>query len=452
MNKKSYNKDFTKGNIYIHLFALSFPLIIGNILQQLYNTIDAFVVGHFAGPKEFAAIGISGTVMNLFLFVIVGECSGFSILFSHFYGLKDRDMLHLQHFTSLSLGLISSIIMSILGILSLKYILLFINTPDSLYHYTSVYLWWIFISLPASFLYNMYASALRSSGDTIAALIILAIAVAFNLFLDIVFVSYMNMGICGAAMATAFTQLLSAALCICYLFYFHKEFMFSLKECKLGRTIITTTLKISFVTAIHQAGLYVGKVLIQGIVNSGGENIISAYTASTRIEGFANSFGDSISSSTSILVSHNNSSGNYKRVNETFLCSVKSTFLLGIVCTFILFFTSNITVGLLLDAQNTSAFNYGRNYLLIISVFYLFCFLGNSFTGYFNGTENVIITLAGSITQITIRVVFSFLLFKTFKLNAVAISTGIGWIIANIFWLLNWKFNGKLHLTKKKIE
>ena len=347
MKEKCYNKDFTKGKIYIHLFTLSFPLIIGNILQQLYNTIDAFVVGHFAGSKEFAAIGISGTIMNLFLFVIVGECSGFSILFSHFYGLKDVEMLHRQHFTSLSLGLISSIIMSILGIFSLKYILYLIHTPYSLYHYAYVYLWWIFISLPASFLYNMYASALRSSGDTIAALIILVIAVTFNLVLDIIFVSYMNMGICGAAMATAFTQFISAALCICYLFYFHKEFLFNLKDCKIGRTIIITTIKFSLVTAIHQAGLYVGKVLIQGIVNSGGEDIISAYTASTRIEGFANSFGDSISSSTSILVSHNNSFGNYKRVNKTFLCSIKSTLLLGAICTFILFFTSNTTIGLL---------------------------------------------------------------------------------------------------------
>lgn len=436
MKNSNTIKDFTQGNIYSQLLSLSVPLIIGNILQQFYNTIDAFVVGRFAGTNEFAAIGIAGIVMNLFLFILVGACTGLSILFARFYGTKDYRMLHKQHFTALILGLIFSIILGIIGLLGMHHILLLIQTPAELTGYTSEYLRWIFLSLPAAFLYNMYASALRASGDTKAALYILTITILFNLIFDIILVAYMNQGIRGAAQATAFTQLISALLCILYLTHFHKEFIFTKEECTFDKSLINTTIQCSLATSIHQAGLYIGKILVQGVINTAGTNTISAYTAATRIEGFANSFGDSGSAATSVLVSQNFGAHNTTRLKKIFWCSIKSTAALGLVCAIILYCSSDKTINLMLGTSSKISFTSAVHYLRIIALFYIFCFTGGTFTGFYNGIGKVIITLIGSIGQITIRLIMSWILFTNLQLNAVAIATGIGWIATNVFWAI----------------
>lgn len=429
-----HTKDLTVGNIYEHLIHLSIPLILGNILQQFYNTIDAFVVGHFAGAKEFAAIGIAGTVMNLFLFMIVGACTGLSVLFAHCYGLKDYDSLRRQHFTALFTGIGASVFLCILGLLCLNGILILIQTPDELFHYVTVYLHWIFLSLPAAFLYNMYASALRASGDTTASLCILAMSVAANLGFDFLFVGYFSLGIEGAAQATALTQIISAVLCILYLFHFHPELLLRKKDCRLDFSMIKNTLQCSFATAMHQAGLYIGKMLVQGAVNTAGTDVIGAYTAATRIEGFANSFGDSASAATSVIISQNHGSGKKERVRKTFRSSLSLTVSFGLLCSLLLFLSAPATIALMLGSTDGAAFTSGVTYLKIIALFYPLCFSGNSFTGFYNGIGKVFMTLTGAIGQISIRVVLSWLLFGDLQLSAVAFATGIGWIMANVFW------------------
>ncbi len=435
-NFKSPVQNLTQGNIYQQLMHLAVPLIIGNILQQFYNTIDAFVVGHYAGTEEFAAIGIAGTVMNLFLFILVGACTGLSVLFARYYGVKNDAMLHRQHFTALSLGIVFSICLGILGLLGMHGILTLIQTPTELMQYTSIYLRWIFISLPAAFLYNLYAAALRASGDTKAALYILAAAIFSNLILDILFVACLKQGISGAAMATALTQCISAFCCIVYMLRCRKELIFEKKDCIFDRALILTTVKCSFATAVHQASLYIGKMLVQGVVNTAGTDIISAYTAATRIEGFANSFGDSGSAATSVLVSQNYGAHQPKRVQKIFWCSLRITACLGLICALALFAGAPLTIGLLLGSNEGIAFSGAVHYLRLIAAFYVFCFTGGTFTGFYNGTGKVFITLTGSVGQITIRVILSWLTFSKIQLNAVALATGIGWIATNVFWAI----------------
>ncbi len=445
-----HTRDFTKGNLYLELAQLSIPLIFGNILQQLYNMMDAFVIGRFAGKEEFAAIGIAGTVMNLFLFMIVGACTGLSILFARYYGEKDEEKLKKQHFTALTVGLLFSVVLAVLGWISLKNILQLIHTPAELTQYTIDYLRWILLSLPAAFLYNMYAAALRSAGDTMAALEILAVAVISNFVLDLLFVAKLHLGIRGAAQATACTQGISAVLCLCYLYHSHKEFLFGRKQCRIEKSWVLATIQCSLVTAVHQAGLYIGKMLVQGVVNTAGTEVISGYTAATRIEGFANSFGDSGSAATSVLVSQNYGAGSRERVHKTFRCSMKLTLSLGILCAILLFFSAPLTIRWLTAEQDGIAVTSGVYYLEVIACFYVFCFTGGTFTGFFNGLGKVKITLAGTLFQITLRVLLSWMLFTRLQLPAVAVATGIGWFLANIFWgVIRYRFLSDQYLPER---
>lgn len=427
------SQDLTQGNISRHLVRLAVPLVFGNILQEFYNTIDAFVVGRFAGQAEFAAIGVAGTVMNLFLFALVGSCTGFSVLFARAYGKEDMKELRRQELSALVVGLVCTAVLMLIGLAGMHPLLSILQTPVEIRAYTASYLRWIFLSLPAAFFYNLFASLLRASGDTKAALMVLAAAVTANLLLDLLLVAGLSGGIEGAAAATALTQLFSAVVCFFYLRFTHQELTLSRADCSLSRLRLCTTIRFGLITSLHQCSLYLGKMLVQGAVNTAGTDAISAYTAGTRIEGFANSIGSSGSSATSILTAQNHGAGRKDRVQSIFRCSLCWLAGLGIFSAVIMYAFAPHTIRLLLGSEG-NAFGPAVQYLRLVSLFYLFCFTGNTFTGYYSGTGRVMLPFLGAFGHISIRVVLSWLLFPYLGLNAVAIATGIGWICANAFW------------------
>ena len=199
----THTAELTEGSVTGHLLRLVAPLIMGNILQQLYNTIDAFVLGRFAGEAEFAAVGVAGAVMYLFIFMIVGACTGVSVIFAQLYGAGERAAFRREHFVSLVFGLLAVAVFAGLGAAVMPWLLCAIKTPAALTGYVSAYLYIILASLPAAFLYNLYGALLRSVGRANAALAVLAGAVTVNLALDVWFVAGLGLGI-GWALVNVF--------------------------------------------------------------------------------------------------------------------------------------------------------------------------------------------------------------------------------------------------------
>lgn len=435
--------NLTEGRISGHLLRLAAPLILGNILQQLYNAADTFVLGRYAGELEFAAIGIAGSVMNLFLFAIVGACTGISVLFAQFYGAEDLSSFRRQHFLSLCFGLLCTAACSGFGLLCLSPILRLIRTPQELFALASNYLTVILISLPAAFLYNLYSALLRSVGRAFAALMALALAVGTNLCLDILFVSKLKLGISGAAFATAFSQAVSAALCICYLRHVMPLLLFRREDCRMDNSLLRRTAHFSFVTGLHQSSLYIGKLLVQGAVNTGGTAVISAYTAAARIEGFANSFGDSGSAATSVVVAQNLGAGKQDRVRQAFRSSLCLMLGLGLLSSLTMYAASGKTVGFMLGTSSEEAYEDARQYMMTIALFYTFCFTGNTFAGYFDGCGRVSVPFFGAVSHIALRVVLSWSLIHSMGLNGVAVATGIGWILVNLLWAAVYLYSRK---------
>ena len=356
---KTRTHDLTAGSIPQHMLRLAAPLILGNILQQLYNAVDAFILGRCAGGLEFAAVGIAGSVMNLFLFMITGACTGVSVIFAQLFGANDLETVRREHFLSLVFGLLCTLACSAIGFLCLPLLLRVIQTPQELTGYVTAYLTVILISLPAAFVYNLYGALLRA----------------------------------------------------------------------IGRTA-----RYSFVTGLHQSSLYIGKLLVQGAVNTGGTDMISAYTATTRIEGFANSFGDIGAAATSVLVAQNLGAGKPERVQKTFRSSLVLMLAMGLLSGLVMYLTAGATVGFMLGAYSGPAFESGREYMQLISLFYIFCFTGNTFAGYFDGLGRVTIPFIGAASHIALRVVLSWLWIDSMGMRAVALATGIGWVMVNLLW------------------
>ncbi|MBQ8850997.1 MAG: MATE family efflux transporter [Oscillibacter sp.] len=428
------NRDLTQGSLSAHLLRLAFPLMLGNILQQMYNTIAALVVNRYAGALEYAATGVASSVMNLFLFIVVGACTGISGLFSQEYGAKDLPAFRRQHFISLVFGLGATALISVAAILCLPALLRAIQTPEELFTYTKVYLTIVLASLPAAFLYNLYNALLRSVGSTNAALGVLTLSVGLNLVLSLLFVAKLGMGIAGAAWATAIARTFSAAACFGYLYKAHRALIFTKEDCVADRALLKRTAHFSFVTALHQSGLYLGKLLVQGAVNSMGTDLISAYTTTTRIEGFANSAGDSCAAATSVLVAQNLGAKKEERVKEAYKTTLLINAGLGLVCTAVLYIFAPQTTAWLLGEGSGTAFENAVAYLRTVSLFYILCYTGNAFVGYLDGIGKVSLPLIGACSHISMRAALSWLWIAGMGLNAVALATGIGWVWCNLFW------------------
>lgn len=431
--------DLTQGNMKLHFVRLAAPLIAGNILQQLYNTVDALVIGRYAGYMEFAAIGVAGAVMNLFLFAIVGACTGISVIFAQLSGAGDNEMFRREHFLSLTFGLLCTVAASIIGFFCIPFILHAMRTPEELMKFAGDYLSIVMLSMPISFIYNLYGSLLRSVGRANAALGALTVAVGVNLGLDILFIGKWHMGITGAAWATTAAQVIAALSCVLYLRIQMPDLIFRGVDCKMDTALIKKTGHYSLVMGLSQTGLYIGKMLVQGAVNTAGTDMVAAYTATTRIEAFANSFGDSGAAATSILTAQNLGAGKRNRVQECFRSSFFLLLLLGLVSSAILFVTSGITTGFVLGTRSGACFESAKQYIQIIAVFYTWCFIGNAFAGYFEGCGKVSIPFIGAVSHMTSRVILSWFWISHMGLNGVAIATGIGWIGVNVFWGLYYR-------------
>ena len=334
--------DLTEGNIKRQLIYLSIPLLIGNIFQQFYNTIDSIIVGTYVGHDAFAAIGIAGTIMNLFIFIIIGCCTGISIITAQLYGEKNYDAMRNEIFLSSVLGGVVTVIISILGIFFMPIILRLIQTPSQLIGYVTQYMNVILAGLIATFLYNFLSSILRSVGNTKMALIFLVISIALNVVLDLLLIKQFSMGIMGAALATVISQLVSAVLLYLYIVFKIPFLKVKKEDIKYNSKLLKLTWQYSFVSALHQSSLYIGKLLVQGAVNSLGVDAISAYTATGRIEDVILAFGNSGSESTSIFIAQNTGAKNYKRVLKGFKEAMILIQLVCILMILFLFFKSDV--------------------------------------------------------------------------------------------------------------
>lgn len=445
MKETQHVKDLTQGNIGRELISLAIPMVLCSVLQEFYNTIDAFIVGRYADEAQFAAIGVAGTVMNLFLYILIGACSGFSILFARAYGFKDMKELRKEFAAGIIVGLVFTLALAGFGAVGNPWILRLLQTPEELIPYVLLYLKWIVLALPVVFLYNVFAAVLRASGDIRPALYVLAGSIVSNLVMDYWLVGRCSMGIEGAGIATAVTQLLSAIGCYLYLYFIHAELRFTRQDLQITGRHLRRMMKFGFVSACQQCSLYLGKMLVQGSVNTLGTESIAAYTAGGRIESFPNSFSASGSTSTSILVSQNMGSGDAKRVEETYRWSTRVLFSASVLSVAAMVLLTPTASRFLLGSSATKSYTEALRYLYWISPWYLCCFRGSTFTGFFSGYGRLDITTAGTVLHIAIRVVLSMLLVPHIGLVAVALATGIGWLVAIIWWNVI-----KIRLTRQK--
>jgi len=418
----------TKGNIPKQLVGFAVPLILGNLFQLSYNAADSIIVGRFVGTNALAAVGTANPIMNIAMFFIIGICMGASVLMSEYFGQGNIKKLKREISTTFISGFIFTVIIVVACIIMTKPILQLIRTPKEILPEAASYLRIIFCGLIFTFVYNVYASTLRSIGDSKTPLIFLIISSILNVVMDIIFVVYFKMGVDGAALATVIAEMFSSVFCIIYAYTKVPMLRFSRKEIVLDKTLLRITINYSWVTAMQQTCLYVGKVFVQGAVNPLGIQAIATFNAVNRVDDFAITPGRSISIGMTTFLAQNRGAKKYERIEEGFWCGMKIETLYWLVILGIVYFEAQHIMNFFVPVRNSKVVGLGVIYLQMMAFFYLLPNWTNGLQGYFRGMGDLKITLRSTFIQIIGRVAFAYLLAPKLGIVGIALSCLIGWI------------------------
>ena len=279
--------DMTEGSPGKRIVAFAIPMLIGNIAQQLYNTVDSIVVGRYVGDNALAAVGSASPILNLLLVLFVGISVGASIMVSQYFGAKQREELSGSIGCSITLTAISSVIIMILAPLVVRPLLRLLNTPDSIMDWCASYLIILFVGIAGMSYYNILSGILRGLGDSVSALVYLLVATVLNIILDILFVAVFDMGVAGVALATAIAQAVSAVMCIFKLARMKDIFDLKLHYLKPEKKHSADMIRLGLPSGFTQAIFSMAMIIVQSLTNSFGEMFIAANVIIMRVDGFA---------------------------------------------------------------------------------------------------------------------------------------------------------------------
>ncbi len=279
--------DMTVGKPWEKIVIFTIPMLIGNIAQQLYNTVDSIVIGRYVGDNALAAVGSASPILNLLLVLFVGISVGAGVMVSQYFGAKQREELSMTIGNCVTLTTISAIIIMILGAVLSRPLLEMLKTPDSIIDWCTSYLVILMVGCAGSAYYNILCGILRGLGDSISALIYLLVATVINIVLDIVFVSQFHMGVAGVAYATVIAQAISAILCMWRLMRMTEIFDFKFKYLKMKKQYSMEIIRLGLPSGVTQAIFSMAMVIVQSLTNSFGEMVIAANVIIMRVDGFA---------------------------------------------------------------------------------------------------------------------------------------------------------------------
>lgn len=394
---KSHQIDMTQGPIFSKLLKFSIPLIFSSILQLLFNAADVVVVGRFAGDNSLAAVGSTGSLINLLVNLFMGLSVGTNVLAANYFGQGNKQNLQNTVHTSMLLSVISGIILTIIGVVFATPILKFMQTPNEVLTLASLYLRIYFGGITFSMIYNFGSALLRAQGDTKRPLIILFIAGIVNVALNLVFVICFNLDVAGVAYATVISQAISATLVVIILIKDDGDFKLNLKKLSINSHILGKIIKIGVPAGFQGIMFSFSNIIIQSAVNSFGPTLIAGNSAAISLEGFVYTSMNGFSQGALTFTSQNLGAGKKDRIKKVVIISQLSIVVIGLVLGWL---------GILFDNQLLSIYTKspdvieaGKSRIIVIFSTYFLCgimdAMANSIRGCGHSLLPAIVTIFG---------------------------------------------------------
>lgn len=426
-----------EGVIWKQMLSFFFPILLGTFFQQMYNTVDALIVGRILGENALASVGgstgmITSTVVSFFM----GLTSGASIIAAQMLGAKNREKVNDSIHTIYGFSLLSGVIISVVGILSSKQMLLWMKTPEVLMKDSATYLWIYFAGLVFVLIYNTGASLLRSLGDAQSPFWYLIICCLINVVLDYVLIVYGNMGVAGAALATVIAQGISAVLVTVRLMGFSEVCDFSLRRVRIRRDMLKRELLLGLPGGTQAAMYSISNIIVTAAINGFGEVTVASWTAYGKFDGLFWMISGAMGVTITTFVGQNFGAGRLDRIhkgvrvmNWAYVATAVIMSALVIVFRQPLF---------RLFVESSEAVSIGCRMVLIISPFYIANIFIENYSGALRGVGDTVMPMCFSIFGICVfRVIYLGLFFPLYPtLEALCAMYPVSWILTNTLYMI----------------
>ena len=439
--KKTWNQDLTEGNITASLLWFAFPMMVGNLLQQLYNIVDTLIVGRFLGKEALAAVGSSYSLMTFLTSILLGMCMGSGVAFSIYYGKKEWARMKSCMFHSFVMIGSAAAGISIAVFAGLDVILTLLQVPGDILGLMGEYLWVIFFGILATFLYNYFASLLRAIGNSVIPLLFLGISALLNIGLDLWFIIELQRGVRGAAEATVLSQYVSGIGIMVYTAVCFPELRLRKRDWRWQKGILSEIFQLSFLTCIQQSVMNFGILMIQGLVNSFGAVVMAAFSVAVKIDTFAYMPVQDFGNAFSTFVAQNYGAGKRDRIQEGFHRAVKAAFVFGAVVSALVFIFARPLMLIFVKPQEAEVIQVGMSYLRIEGSFY--CLIGFLFLwyGYYRAVKRPGMSVVLTVVSLGTRVVLAYVLSGILAVGVSGIwaAVPIGWFLADAAGLVYYR-------------
>jgi len=395
--------DMTIGSPWKSILIFSIPMLIGNIAQQLYSTVDSIVVGHYIGDNALASVGSTLPLFNMLLVLFMGISAGASIMVAQYFGAKSRDELSDTIGTCITVTAISSLFLMIVAPPFVHPILKILNTPESIINDCASYLKIMMYGVAGMAYYNILSGILRGMGDSYSALIYLIVATIINIALDILFVAKFNMGVPGVALATVIAQAVSSVLCMIKLANMRQTFDLTPKHLLMTKKHVKKIITLGLPSGLTQAIFSSAMIIVQSLTNSFGELFIAANVIIMRVDGFAMMPNFSFGTALTTYAGQNVGAGKYDRVTQ----GAKQGTLIAVICSatitaIILLFGKHL---MSIFTQTTELVEMSRYLMGILAFGYIAMAVTQSLSGIMRGAGDTVTPMWVSLlTTVLIRV------------------------------------------------
>ncbi|WP_122639728.1 MATE family efflux transporter [Romboutsia sp. Marseille-P6047] len=430
------SNQMTEGNIAKQITLFAIPILISNLFQQLYNTVDVAIVGRYVGANALAAVGSCNLIVVFMIYFFIGISNGASVIISQSFGKNDKDKIHKSVHTIIALSLISGFLLMVLGLTFGGMFLRWINTPDNVLTFSITYIKIYFISMIPMMIFNMGSGILRAVGDSKTPLYYLAISGITNIILDIVFAVVFKLGVAGVAMATTIAQFVSSILILIKLIKTSEVYKLFINKIKIDFKILKEILLIGIPTGIQSVLVCFANTIVQSKVNIFGLNVMAGYTIYYKIEGFIYMPISAIALAVSNFVGQNVGASEFDRVklgkNISMIICVSLTIIIGSI---ILFNASDI---IRIFSKDLDVINEGSKFIYWIVPIYSIYAINEVLMGVMRGAgETFIPMIIGTICMCGLRILWLSVMISHYKdINIVYLSYPITWIVTNIFTII----------------
>lgn len=427
--------DMTKGSPIKLILAFMIPVLIGNLFQQLYNMVDTAIVGQFVGVQALAAVGATGGLIFLVQGFVNGLTHGFSVIISQRFGSNDDEGVKKATAMSLLLSAIATVIITLICMVVAKPLLRLMNTPVDILNDASLYISIIFGGLAATLAYNLFASILRAFGDSKTPLYFLIIASITNIVLDLVLIINFHMGVAGAAIATIFSQGLSAVLCL--IFMKKKSDILTLHKhhFEIDKLLIKELMSVSLPMAMQYSITAVGVMILQVAINSFGSTVVGAFTAATKVEQLVMQPSIALGVTMATYCAQNIGARQLGRVREGVKQATILTLCVNVVSGLILVLFGSYFVQVFVETEGTEVLSYSQQYLNTVAIF--FPILGILFLYRFTlqGLGSTIAPMFAGVMELVMRTGVVLVLPRLIGYTGVCLATPAAWVGAAV-WLV----------------